>query len=133
MDRMLIPFVVASSASAFVVWRLIKEGEDSKGSMAGAAIAAFVVSISITHTIVFIPFIETLKLLSGGLLPAGMIGGAAYFFGDGKRGDRFGFGLGLFLAIMFLWLVVIGFVAGDRGDYSNCHDSGPQGMSTVCE
>jgi hypothetical protein len=133
MDLMLIPFVVAFSASAFVAWGLLKDSKDGKGMAVGAAIVVFIVCISITHTIVFIPFGDILKLLAGGLFPAGMFAGAVYYFSDGKRGDRFVYASGIFGLVMVLWLVAMGFVAEDRGDYNDCHNAGPQGMYTACE
>ena len=132
MDLMLIPFVVAFSASAFVAWGILKDGKGDKGLAVGAAIAVFIVSISITHTIVFIPFGDILKLLTIGAIPAGLIAGVA-LFGKDSIGDKVRLAVAIFGALMFLWLVAMGFVAGDRDDYSDCHDAGPQGMYTVCE
>lgn len=135
MDLMFIPFVVAFSASGFVALRLFKESKDDKGMALGAAITVFIVSLSITRTIVVIPFGEILKLLAGGLFPALLFAGAGYFHGwmEGKKGDPKGEAFAMFLGVMFLWLIAIGFVGGGRDDYNECHDAGPWGIYTVCE
>lgn len=132
MDLVLIPFVVAFSASAFVAWGLLKDGKGGKGLAVGAAIAVFIVAISITRTFVFNSFGDILIMLAGGIFPAGFFAGGVYLATD-KGSDPKSAALGMFLGIMFLWLIAIGFVAGDRGVYNDCHDAGPQGMYTVCE
>ena len=136
MDRELLPFIVAFSASALVVWRASKDNKNSKGAIAGFAIAVFIVAISITHTILFIPFSVILRMLAFGMLPAGLFAGAAYLseLMEGKGGDPKGCALLAFVGIMFLWLVAIGFVGGRDSDYDeNCHDVGTLGIYTVCE
>lgn len=132
MDPILIPIVVAFSASAFVAWVILKDGKSDKGLAVGAAIAVFIVAISITRTFVFNSFGDIPIMLAGGIFPAGFFAGGVYLATD-KRSDPKIAALGMFMGIMFLWFIAMGFFAGGSGDYENCHDAGPHGMYTVCE
>ena len=135
MDRELVPFVVAFLASAFVAWILLKDSKDDKGWSVVAAIVVFVVSLSITQTILFIPFGEVLKMLAVGTFPALLIAGVAYFKGwkKGKNGNPKGNAMVAFAVVMLVWFVAIGIIVGGSGGYNDCHDAGPWGIYTECE
>ena len=135
MDRGLIPFVVAFLASAFVAWLLLKDGQDDKGFSVALSIVVFVVSLSITQTLLFIPFGVVLKMLAAGTFPAGLIAGIAYFMGriEGTYGNPKRDAMVAFAGVMFVWLIAIGIMGGGSGGYSDCHDAGPWGIYTECE
>jgi len=135
MNRDLIPFVVAFLASAFVAWNLLKDSKDDKGWSVVASIVVFVVSLSITNTILFIPFGKILKMLAAGTFLAGLIAGVAYFMEriEGKYGNPKRDAMVAFAAGMCIWFIAIGIIGGGSGDYNDCHDAGPWGIYTECE
>ena len=135
MDREIIPFVVVFLASAFVAWLLLKDSKDEKGWSVVLSIVVFVVCLSITNTILFIPFGVVLKMLAAGSVPAGLFAGMVFISGrmKVKYGNPKRNAMVAFAAVMFVWFIAIGIIGGGSGDYNDCHDAGPWGIYTECK